>query len=242
MSNRYPPTPSFGGAHTGYTSADAALRDGGPSTRSAGGGPPAPQHRGSHTASSPTDPRPAMNIQRFQANATISNTAHAIPPPIPPPPFQVPPHFFNQFPNSTLPPPPYPPVPIAHLGFAHFPPPPPNVAATSTPPTVPLRNSSLHQTSPPPSHTSHAAPPRPQVSHTSTREEGELSDGELDECSPESMIERGRPVRTDQPTSSVMPMEITSPNHEAIFPGVSSTFTTATIAMTNTSFFLQLNR
>lgn len=222
MSNHYPPTPSFGGAYTGHSFSDAALRDSGVRTLSAGGGPPAPQHNGNYTP--PTSSTPALNNQSFQANAAILNTTHTIPPPIPPPPFHVSPDFFRQFTNSALPPPPYPPVPIPHLGFPQFPAPPPNGAAISTPLDNTLTNTSF------PSQQSLQIQPDPQVapeyqqsSHTFiAKEEGELSDGELDESSPESLVEP-----TDHTNLSVIPRVVKASNHEIPAAGTSTFRTTA---------------
>jgi hypothetical protein len=228
MSNPYPPTPSFGSAYVGYpvttTATTMASRDGGYQILS--GGPPAPQQREMYSAATPVNnhlhhhPPPTANKQSFQANAQISTTGHAVaaaaaaaaaaaPPPLPPPPFQVSPDFFKQFANSTLPPPPYPPVPIPHLGFTQLPPPPPNFVATSTPPNKSVKNNSLpHQNSQPHLPGPQAAPEYMQDSYIASKEEGELSDGELDTSSPDSMADSSRPGRTNQTVSLLEPRKV----------------------------------
>lgn len=221
MSNAYP-APPFGGPYPGYpfNNNNMGVRDGIPST--APGGPPLPHHIGAYTASTPTNPSPAMNNHNFRANAAISNTntPHPIPPSIPPPPFHVTPDLFRQFAHSSLPPPPHPPVPIPHLGFPHFPPPPPNFAVAPTPSNDHQANYSnqyqQHQVSVP-------SPPvvsQPtQIADIGTREEGELSDGELDESPPESMIEPSRPIETDQTDSSLMSHKAGSSIQEGLIVG-----------------------
>lgn len=222
MANPYPPTPSFGGGYTAYPFSDAGLRDGGFRTLPAEG-PPAPQYKGSNTAPTSTNPTPAMNNRSFQTNAAISNVAHAVPPPILPPPFHVSPELFKQFANSTLPPPPYPPVPIPPLGFPQFPPSTPHFAASSTPPNNHLTSNSLsHQKPPPPLHSLHSAPAHQQDSFIVSREEGELSDGELNETSSESIVEASRTSGLGQIVSSVMPLENNS-NQETVLASTSST-------------------
>jgi hypothetical protein len=205
MSNPYPPTPSFAGAYPGYPFTTAALRDAGFQPLS-GGPPVANQSFGYPASTPPSNPTPAVNAQNFHANAAISHSGHPVPPHVPPPPFHVSPAFLKQFANSSIPPPPYPPVPIPHIGFPQFPPPPPNFAATSTP----FNN---FVTSDTPSHppiqphipSPQAIPEYLQPSYIASREEGELSDGELDESSPASTAGNSRPVQKDHTDPPLMP-------------------------------------
>jgi hypothetical protein len=223
MSNPYPPTPSFGAPYAGYQFNPTGSQYGGLETLS-GGGPPAPQRRGSHMAPTPTrtNPTPTMNHQIFHTNATVSDTAHPAPPPIPPPPFEVSPDFFKQFANSSLPPPPYPPVPIPHIGFSPFPPP-PIFATASTSPHNTLPNSSHpYQQSQPTLHTPPVAPEHLQHSPKIAREEGELSDGELERSSAQSVVESNHPVDTDQMVSSTVPHQVSSLHKKRSFVGKSS--------------------
>jgi hypothetical protein len=222
MSNPYPPTPSYGGAYNGYPYSDPRLREGGLQTLPGGGLPPPPPNGGSYHVPLSANPSPAVNHQNFHANAntnaTISTTLHPHPShiPPPPPPFHVSPEFFKQFSNSNLPPPPYPPVPIPHLGFNQFPPAPSNFATTSTPPSNTVTNTSVpHQQNPSFPPTNHTQLEYQQDSYTVNREEGELSDGELDESSPEPMIEPSRSLGTNPSILSVMRAGVTSSNTRA---------------------------
>ncbi len=231
MSNPYPPTPSFGGAYVGYpfgtttATTTTGSRDG--SFQTLSGGPTAFQAREMYSAATPVNnqhphPTPAANRLSFQANSAISNTGHtALPLSLPPPPFHVSPDFFKQFANSTLPPPPYPPVPIPHLGFPQFPPPPPELVATSTPPNIPVVNSLLPQHNLQPRLPGpHAAPEYMPDSYIVSREEGELSDGELATSSSNSMVDPGRPGRTDQSAALRKHREVTSPNTPGLYRGM----------------------
>jgi len=215
MSNPFPPRSSIGGAYSGYNYADAGLRHGGLQTLSRAELPPAHSGAGYSTTISP-HPSSALNNHNFMANATGSNTtAHAGSPQIPPPPFHVSSDLFKHFASSSLPPPPYPPVPIPHLGFPQFPPPPPHFAATSTPPNNFLMGSSLSQQSNPlPLHIPPAPPEYHQNTLTIAREEGELSDGELDASSAKSVIVPTQPGSKAQSRLSAKPAEIAFSNQE----------------------------
>ena len=221
MSNPHPATPSFGGAYTGYNFADAGSQHGGLQTLSRGDLPPH-QNGGGYSVPTPTFPTPGVNNQNFLANATILSAAHPTPPHLPPPPFQVSADLFKQFANSSLPPPPYPPVPIPHLGLSQFPPPQPNFAATSTPPNTFLTNSShTQQYNPPPLPSTQPSPNYQQNTHVVSREEGELSDGELDASFTERIVEPSQSSRKDQTYLSMMPGNVDSPKDET---GLAGTF------------------
>lgn len=201
MSNPYPATPSFGGFYSGYPFIEAGVRDG--QSISGQGGAPVSQHIGTHTTQPTVNSTTSLNNGNFQANAAISNSSHPFPPPIPPPPFHISPEIFKQFANSALPPPPYPPVPIPNLGYSQLPPPLPNFNATSTPPTDTRTNGALKAQQDQPVLNGHQPEPEYQRGPlVSAREEGELSDGELDEGFPDSMDVAGKPLRADQTSSS----------------------------------------
>ncbi len=214
----HPPTPSFAGAYTSYDFADAGSQHGGLQKLSRGELQPLPKG-GGYSVPTATYPAPGVNRQHFLANATISSAAHAAPPHLPPPPFQVSPDFFKQFANSSLPPPPYPPVPIPHLGFSQFPPPPPNFVATSTPPNTFLTSSSHAQQSNLPPLPSTTSPEYQQNTYGVGREEGELSDGELETSSAEQVVEPRQSLRKVQASLSTIPAKIDSPKQGTISAG-----------------------
>jgi hypothetical protein len=245
MSNTYPPTPSVGGAYSGYNYADAGLRHGGLQTLSRAELPPAQSGAG-FSATISTHASSALNNHNFLANATVSNTTpHAVPShiPPPPPPFHVSSDLFKQFANSSLPPPPYPPVPIPHLGFPQFPPPPPHFAATSTPPNNFLAVSSLsQQPNPLPLHSPHAPPEYHQNTVTVAREEGELSDGELDTSSAESMVAPNRPGKKAQSSLSGMLAEKAFSNQELRSAGTFPKFVMRSTATTDKCFTKRPNQ
>jgi hypothetical protein len=220
MSNPYPPTPSFGGSYFRYPDNLTMPQDG----RSHGvlGAAPPLQQGWNNSIPTPTNAAPAMNTQSFQANAMFPNHTPSVPPsiPPPPPPFQVAPEFFKQFSSSTLPPPPYPPVPIPHVGFPHFPPPPPNFAATSTPPSNTITNTlQPHQRATPPISSIPPAGDYSQTSNTVPREEGELSDGELDGASADSGGDPSQPIRTKSVSITLIPQRPDFSSQGASFLG-----------------------
>ncbi len=218
MSNSHPPTPSYGGAYTGYNFADAGSQHGGLQPLSRGDIPPH-QNGGVYSVPTPTYPIPGVNNQNFLANATISSVAQTVPPHLPPPPFQVSLDLFKQFANSSLPPPPYPPVPIPHLGFSQFPPP-PNFAATSTPPDTLLTNSSHTQNNNPPNLPStQTSPNYQQNTYVVSKEEGELTDGESDASSTERVVQPNQALRKDQTSLSMMSGNVDSPKQHTSLAG-----------------------
>lgn len=235
MSNPYPPTPSFGGAYNGYHMSDAGARDGGFQTMG-GEVPPAPPLRGGYNTATTSNPMPtsATNSQSFLANATVSNSAPGVSPSVPTPPFHVPPDFFRRFSHSNLPPPPYPPVPIPHLGFPQFSPSVQNFAATSAPNNPLLRSSLLPQQESLPTHSPYAAADHQQGPFMVTREEGELSDGELNGSSLDPVVEPRRPVQMDGAILSFMPGKASSSSQEARFTGMSTDTPHSSIAVFDT--------
>lgn len=178
MSN-YPPTPSFGGPFNFA-----------PQWPSTAPNVPSPiPHNPHEPDKAPAAPPPppstlqpflGTNVSNFNLNTQIPRfVGNGVN--IPPPPFP----FLSQFPNSTLPPPPFPPVPIPQIGFPSI-----------LPPTIEPQ----HQAETPIASTSvpsqNAIPIESQIQNfdaspdTSVedldREEGELSDRELEEKSPTS--------------------------------------------------------
>jgi hypothetical protein len=207
MANPFPPRPSIGGAYSGYNYADASLRHGVLQTLSRAELPPAQSGAGYSTTISPHQSS-AVNNHNFMANATGPSQ-------IPPPPFHVSSDIFKHFASSSLPPPPYPPVPIPHLGFPQFPPPPPHFAATSTPPNnFPTVSSLSQQSNPLPLHHDPAPPEYHPNTLATAREEGELSDGELDASSAKSMIVPTQPGGKAQSSLSGMPAAIASSSQD----------------------------
>ena len=173
MANRYPPTPSFGGAFPSLPYASLPEHNarnifaGVPLATSPMGGAGNPQ---------------SMNAANFAANAQIQSPGLVMPP-IPPPPFSQ--ELFNQLVNSSLPPPPppsYPPVPIPKLSFSPYRPP-PNLPPNFAPPHVYNPPNVTNNTG-----NSFQKPEEPQAVFENppelivgSREEGELSDGELED-------------------------------------------------------------
>ena len=123
-----------------------------------------------------------VNAANFAANARIQSPGLAMPP-IPPPPFSQ--ELFKQLVNSSLPPPPppsYPPVPIPKLSFSPYQPPPilpPNFAPPHVyNPPNPAINTGNSSQKPEEPQAVFENPPEITVG---SREEGELSDGELED-------------------------------------------------------------
>src|SRR5271155_5093792 len=120
MANRYPPTPSFGGAFTSLPYSSLPPQQNGHNLFA--GRPPVTSPMG---ALQSTGNVQSMNASHFATNAQIPSPGLAMPP-IPPPPF--PQELYKQLVNSSLPPPPppppsFPPVPIPNLGFPPYQPP-----------------------------------------------------------------------------------------------------------------------
>ena len=125
----------------------------------------------------------SINASNFTANAHIQSPGLVLPP-IPPPSFS--PELFKQLVNSSLPPPPppsYPPVPIPNLSFSPYQPS-PNVPHNLAPQNYNPVHSTDNTGNPPQkrekSQATFEKPPEPIIA---SREEGELSDGELEEVS-----------------------------------------------------------
>lgn len=179
MASRYPPTPSFGGAYPSLQYPSLPTQQNGhhlfagrPPVTSPMGGP--------HPAA--TVNSQSMNASHFAINAQIPSPGSVIPPIHP---HQFPQELLKQLVNSSLPPPPppsFPPVPIPNIGFSTFQPP-PNLSNKFTPlqehnpgnPTDDIGNvlQSQKRTQP-----VSEQPPDPIMA---SREEGELSDDELEE-------------------------------------------------------------
>ena len=171
MANRYPATPSFGGAFPSlpYSSLQQDghnLFAGRPSVASPMRAAGNPQF---------------MNASNYATNAQIPSPGLVMPP------HPLPPELFRQLVNSSLPPPPppsLPPVPIPNLGFSPYQPP-PRLPHNFTPPqnhnpsNLTSNNGNLLQ------NPEELQPifENPSEAVIGNREEGELSDGELEDNS-----------------------------------------------------------
>ena len=126
----------------------------------------------------------SVNASHFATNAQIPSPGLAMPP-IPPHPF--PQELFKQLVNSSLPPPPppsFPPVPIPNLGFPPYQPP-PNLPNNFTPPQNHNPSNFMGSTSNLLQNLKESQQSFEKASEPigGSREEGELSDGELEEDS-----------------------------------------------------------
>jgi hypothetical protein len=166
----------------------------------------------------------SMNASNFATNAQIPSPGLVMPP-IPPHPF--PQELFKQLVNSSLPPPPppsFPPVPIPNLGFSPYQPP-PNLANNFTPPqnhnpgNLTGNTGNLLQ-NPGGSQPVFETPSEPIVG---SREEGELSDGELEEHSATdsfqtvSQEEAGK-KQISSPHKSYSTLETQGPSGTSVYP------------------------
>lgn len=169
MSN-YPPTPSFGGpfnfAQRQVPPSPAMQR---PDFRPQSGAKPQTIPSASNRASNAVP----QNTATYDANSRlhVHGGGMAVPPPPPTA------SFLKQFANSSLPPPPFPPVPIPHFGFPPFPLVPPSLNAQPIP--APTPSSHLALTSVPEVRVADMPLVEASVDDQGAREEGELSDGEL---------------------------------------------------------------
>jgi hypothetical protein len=123
----------------------------------------------------------SMNASNFATNAQIPSPGLVMPP-IPPHPF--PQDLFKQLVNSSLPPPPppsFPPVPIPNLGFSAYQPPPALPNNFTLPQNLSTGNlAGSTGNLPENAKGSQAVLEKPTEPIVGSREEGELSDGELD--------------------------------------------------------------
>jgi hypothetical protein len=179
MANRYPPTPSFGGAFTSLPYSSLPPQQNGHNLFA--GRPPVTSPMGALQSAGNAQP---MNASHFASNAQIPSPGLAMPP-VPPQPF--PQEFFKQLVNSSLPPPPppsFPPVPIPNLGFPPYQPP-PNLPNNFTPPQNHNPGNFMGSTSSLLQNQKESQPSfeKPSEPVGGSREEGELSDGELEEDS-----------------------------------------------------------
>jgi hypothetical protein len=180
MANRYPPTPSFGGAFPSLPYPSLPAQQNGHHLFA--GRPPVTSPMGMPQPTSAGNPQ-SMNASHFAINAQIPSPG-AVMPPVPHP---FPQELFKQLVHSSLPPPPppsFPPMPIPNLGFSTYQP----------PPSLPNNFTTTHNHNPgnPTGNTSNmfqnqerTQPVFEQLSQPiiGSREEGELSDGELEEHS-----------------------------------------------------------
>ena len=181
MANRYPPTPSFGGAYPPLPYPSLPPQQNGHHLFA--GRPPITSPMGVPHPASAVNPQ-SMNASHFAINAQIPSPGSAIPPI---PPHQFPQELLKQLVNSSLPPPPppsFPPVPIPNIGFSTFQPP-PNLPNKRTPPQEhnpgnPTGNTGNVLQKQEKAQAASEQPPEPVMA---SREEGELSDGELEEHS-----------------------------------------------------------
>lgn len=175
MASRHPPTPSFGGAYSGLSYMPSQLQQNG-YTR-----PPASSPLAAPQPSIAGTPQ-FLNASSFETNAQHPSPGLTLPPF---PPHSFPPELLKQLVNSSLPPPPppsFPPVPIPSLGFSPF------QARPSLPNnlTPPQNHMGSSMTSDNCSSVLNTIQPQPTFAQASeeiigSREEGELSDGELED-------------------------------------------------------------
>lgn len=181
MANRYPPTPSFGGAYSSLPYPSLPTQQNGHHLFA--GRPPATSPMGAPHPASAVNPQ-SINASHFAINAQIPSAGSAIPP-IPPHQFHQ--ELFKQLVNSSLPPPPppsFPPVPIPNLGFSAFHPP-SNLSNKFSPPHEHNPGNSTGNTGNVLQNQERTQPvsEQPPKAVVASREEGELSDGELEEHS-----------------------------------------------------------
>ena len=178
MANRYPATPSFGGAFPSLPYPSLRPQQNGHNLFA--GRPPVTSPMGTSQPTSGGNPQ-SINASNFAENAQIPSPGLVMPP-IPPHPF--PQDLFKQLVNSSLPPPPppsFPPVPIPNLGFSAYQPPPALPNNFTLPQNLSTGNlAGSTGNLPENAKGSQAVLEKPTEPIVGSREEGELSDGELD--------------------------------------------------------------
>jgi hypothetical protein len=181
MANRYPPTPSFGGVFPSLPYSSLPSQQNGHYLFS--DRPPVTSPMSAPQPASAGNPQ-ALNASHYAINAQIPSPV-AVMPPTPAHPFSQ--ELFKQLVNSSLPPPPppsFPPVPIPNLGFSAYQPPP--TLQNNFTPTQNHSPDNVIDNSGNPLHCQKGSQPafeKPSEPIIISREEGELSDGELEEQS-----------------------------------------------------------
>ena len=167
-----------------------------------------------------------LNNSNFSTNAQISSPGLPLTN-VPPPPFPFDPALLKQLAHSTLPPPPpptYPPVPIPNLSFSPFQNPQP-ASQTFSPGSTQTSGirPTLHNDAA--SYTQNIHQPAPQLvapSIVPTLEEGELSEGELDNSAASSshtLSNEGTAKPHREPTKPSTMTEILPLQHAPADPG-----------------------
>ena len=200
MSQQYPPKPSLTGMLPGLTYPSAQLQ----------------AHQNTHnpfdrlSPANPSIPLPSstaangysLNVSSFDANTHIPSLG----PVLPPRHFQLTPELLRHF-GQTLPPPPppsFPPVPIPNPTFSQFQP--PSSFPNNLSPPLPPADNSVYQ-APASSFPTNVNKPPPVGNQN--REEGELSDGELQEDSPGSTLQ----TVSQEGTAGQQVLQPTIPRH-----------------------------
>ena len=180
--HRYPATPSFGGAFPGGSFSSPQMQRNGYSVSAER---PPSTFALALQLSTTANPQ-YLNTSNFDTNNQIPSPAASLPP-LPSRAF--PPELLKHLVNSTLPPPPpptLPPVPIPNLGFSPYHPPAPLPSDFALQPYQASKSTENHNSVNPAYTDQHSVfEPRTETisAGIAAREEGELSDGELEDGS-----------------------------------------------------------
>lgn len=139
-------------------------------------------------------------VHRFPANPVLPVPHNVTPSSTATPPFQLPPDLLKNLANIPFPPPPYPPPPLPNSSLNRLP---PSYNGAKTPDIINIRTSDFAQPDNPiPQDGTRDAIEDNTKVHDVLREDGELSDGELEESST-STQPGGRVARRNLPPPRV---------------------------------------